>query len=98
MYLCAALIGMAEMTANLSATSLIGKEAPERGRGAVLGTWTWFGAAGILTVALIGGYLFDNVSRIGPFMFVAFANVVLLLWALSILARNRRNARDALSE
>ncbi len=98
MYLCAALIGMAEMTANLSATSLIGKEAPERGRGAVLGTWTWFGAAGILTVALVGGYLFDNVSRIGPFMFVACANLVLLAWALSILARNRRNARAALSE
>lgn len=94
MYLCAGLIGMAEMTANLSATSLIGKEAPERGRGAVLGTWTWFGALGILTTALIGGYLFDNVSRIGPFMFVAGANFALLCWAL-VLLRRQRTARAA---
>ena len=98
MYLCAALIGMAEMTANLSATSLIGKEAPERGRGAVLGTWTWFGALGILSVALVGGYLFDNVSQIGPFMFVASANFALLIWALLLLARNRKAAAPALSD
>ncbi|MBT77412.1 MAG: MFS transporter, partial [Chromatiales bacterium] len=56
MYICAALIGAAEMFANLSATSLIGKEAPERGRGAVLGMWSWCGALGILIVAQVGGY------------------------------------------
>ena len=54
MFICAALIGAAEMFANLSATSLIGKEAPERGRGAVLGMWSWCGAFGILVVALVG--------------------------------------------
>lgn len=90
MYVAAALIGVGEMSANLSATSLIGQEAPERGRGAVLGMWTWFGAAGILAVALAGGWLFDNVSKIGPFMFVATANVALLFWALLLLNRGRR--------
>ncbi|MDJ0929256.1 MAG: MFS transporter [Gammaproteobacteria bacterium] len=98
MYLCALLIGMAEMTANLSATSLIGKEAPERGRGAVLGTWTWFGALGILTVALVGGYLFDNVSQIGPFMFVAAANFALMVWALILLMRRNKTPAPALSD
>ncbi len=87
MWICAALIGAAEMFANLSATSLIGKEAPERGRGAVLGMWSWCGAFGILVVAFVGGYLFDNVSQVGPFIFVAFANVALLIWALLLLAR-----------
>lgn len=95
MYLCAALIGMAEMTANLSATSLIGKEAPERGRGAVLGMWTWFGALGILMVALVGGYLFDNVSRIGPFMFVAAANLALFLFAIYLLLTRNGAASSA---
>ncbi len=98
MYLCAALIGMAEMTANLSATSLIGKEAPERGRGAVLGTWTWFGALGILTVAIVGGYLFDNVSRVGPFLFMATANLLLLIWSLSLLVRRGQRQPAPLSE
>ncbi len=92
MYGAAALIGVGEMSANLSATSLIGKEAPERGRGAVLGMWSWFGAAGILGIALVGGWLFDNVSKIGPFMFIAAANVALLLWALLLLRRARRAA------
>lgn len=32
MYIAAALVGMGEMAANISATSLIGKEAPDRGR------------------------------------------------------------------
>ena len=92
MYIAAALVGLGEIFANLSATSLIGKEAPERGRGAVLGMWSWFGALGILTVALVGGFLFDNVSQVGPFLFVCAANVALLIWALLILARQRQNA------
>ncbi|MEZ5562028.1 MAG: MFS transporter [Gammaproteobacteria bacterium] len=92
MYGAAALIGVGEMSANLSATSLIGQEAPERGRGAVLGMWSWFGAAGILGIALAGGWLFDNVSKIGPFMFIAVANVALFLWALLLLRRARKNA------
>jgi MFS family permease len=92
MYGAAALIGVGEMSANLSATSLIGREAPERGRGAVLGMWSWFGAAGILGIALVGGWLFDNVSKIGPFMFIAAANLALLLWALLLLHRARQAA------
>jgi len=91
MYICAALIGMGEMTANLAATSLIGKEAPERGRGAVLGMWSFSGAFGILMVALVGGYLFDNVSRVGPFMFVAAANVALLAWTVMLIVRRPSN-------
>ena len=92
MYFAAALVGLGEIFANLSATSLIGKEAPERGRGAVLGMWSWFGALGILTVAIVGGFLFDNVSQVGPFMFVGAANVLLLIWALAILYR--KNAQS----
>ena len=95
MFICAALIGAAEMFANLSATSLIGKEAPERGRGAVLGMWSWCGALGILIVASVGGWLFDNVARVGPFLFVASANAVLLLWAITLISRDRKARQQA---
>ena len=95
MYVAAALVGLGEIFANLSATSLIGKEAPERGRGAVLGMWSWCGALGILTVALVGGYLFDNVSQVGPFLFVGSANVALLVWAVTIIARARSASAGA---
>ncbi len=89
MYICAALIGMGEMTANLAATSLIGKEAPERGRGAVLGMWSFCGALGILAVAVVGGYLFDNVTQLGPFLFVAGANILLFGWSVLLILRAR---------
>ncbi|MCK6372078.1 MAG: MFS transporter, partial [Gammaproteobacteria bacterium] len=59
MYVAAAFVGAGEMGANISATSLIGKEAPERGRGAVLGLFSLFGAVGIMVVGLVGGWLFD---------------------------------------
>jgi hypothetical protein len=51
--------------------------------------WSWCGALGIIAVALVGGYLFDNVSKVGPFLFVGSANLALLVWAAIIIARAR---------
>ncbi len=65
---------MGEMAANISATSLIGKEAPDRGRGAVLGVYSFCGALRIMLVALIGGWLFDHWRPVGPFLLMAGAN------------------------
>ena len=55
---------------------------------AVLGMWSWCGALGILTVALAGGYLFDNVSQVGPFLIVVAANLVLFVWAALLVRRS----------
>ena len=65
--------------------SLIGSAAPAKGRGAVIGGFSFFGAIGILLVASIGGYLFDNVGPTAPFTMVGFANVALLTLALLLL-------------
>jgi len=85
MYGAAILIGFGEIAANLSSLSLVGKEAPAKGRGAVIGMFSLFGALGILLVAKVGGMLFDDVSRIGPFMLVGLGNVVVLFLALLVL-------------
>ena len=82
MYVAAAFVGMGEMAANISATSLIGKEAPDRGRGAVLGLYSLSGALGIMLVALVGGWLFDNWRPVGPFLLMAGANVVMFTLAV----------------
>jgi len=87
MYFAAVLIGFGEIAANLSSLSLVGKEAPPKGRGAVIGMFSLCGALGILLVAKIGGTLFDSVSRIGPFMLVGFANVVVMVLAIIVLRR-----------
>ena len=91
MYIAAALVGMGEMSANISALTLIGSEAPVKGRGAVIGLFSLFGAIGILLVAKIGGYLFD-ANPLGPFLLVAGANIVVLVIALAMLAARRKKS------
>ncbi len=88
MYFAAILIGFGEIAANLSSLSLVGKEAPPKGRGAVIGMFSLFGALGILLVAKIGGYLFDDFSRIGPFVVVGAANIVVMVLAIIVLKVN----------
>jgi len=85
MYFAAVLIGFGEIAANLSSLSLVGKEAPVKGRGAVIGLFSLFGAVGILLVAKIGGGLFDDVARIGPFILVGAANIVVMVLAIIVL-------------
>ena len=88
MYFAAILIGFGEIAANLSALSLVGREAPAKGRGAVIGMFSLCGAFGILLVAKIGGMLFDEVSHIGPFVLVGIANLVVLVLAIVVLKVN----------
>ena len=90
MYFGAALLGLGEIFANIAAISLIGSVAPVKGRGAVIGGFSFFGAVGILTVAIVGGYLFDNVSPTAPFTMVGFANICLLTIALLLLFFERK--------
>jgi Na+/melibiose symporter-like transporter len=87
MYFAAILIGFGEIAANLSSLSLVGKEAPAKGRGAVIGMFSLCGAFGILLVAKIGGILFDEVSHIGPFILVGIANLIVLVLAIVVLKR-----------
>jgi MFS family permease len=92
MYVAAAFVGAGEMAANISAVSLIGKEAPDRGRGAVLGLFSLFGAVGIGVVGIVGGWLFDNWRPVGPFLYMAASNVVLLVIALITFVVTRARA------
>lgn len=93
MYIAAAFVGAGEMSSSISATSLIGKEAPDRGRGAVLGVYSFCGALGIMMVAFIGGWLFDNWRPVGPFIFMAAANTFMFVLAvLTLLVTRQRTA------
>jgi MFS family permease len=93
MYVAAAFVGAGEMGANISATSLIGKEAPDRGRGAVLGLFSLFGAIGIMIVGIVGGWLFDNWKPVGPFLYMAASNMLVLALALVTYGLTRRAAQ-----
>jgi len=94
MYFCAVLIGIGEITANLSSLSLVGKEAPTKGRGAVIGMFSLFGAFGILLVAKIGGWLFDVWMSIGPFVLVGVANLVVFVVAGLLLLGEKASGKE----
>ncbi len=85
MYFAAILMGMGEMTGILAAQALVGQEAPEHGRGAVIGVFSFCGALGILCAAVLGGWLFDNWMQSGPFVMMGSVNCVLLVAALTVL-------------
>jgi MFS family permease len=85
MWFCAAVIGMGEMSANLASLTLIGSEAPEKGRGAVIGMFSLSGAIGILCIAKFGGMLSGVYGTIAPFLLIAIANLVVMCLALLVL-------------
>ena len=85
-----AFVGAGEMGANISATSLIGKEAPDRGRGAVLGMFSLLGAVGIMVVGFVGGWLFDNWKPVGPFLYMAGSNAFLVMAAIGVYLATRQ--------
>jgi MFS family permease len=89
MYVAAAFVGAGEMVANMAATSLIGEQSKDYGRGAVIGIFSFCGAMGIMMVASIGGWLFDNWRPVGPFIFMACANCVTLVLAVVTLLATR---------
>lgn len=95
MWAVAVLIGMGEISANLASLTLIGSEAPEKGRGAVIGLFSLCGAVGILSIAKFGGMLSGVYGTIAPFVLVAVANVVVLMLALAVYTVTKRAARAA---
>ncbi|MCC5861710.1 MAG: MFS transporter [Gammaproteobacteria bacterium] len=80
----AILLGIGQMSAILASQTLIGQEAPEARRGSVLGVYSFFGALGILFVAVVGGNLFDSWTPAAPFILVAVGNLLLAGWALVV--------------
>ena len=76
------LAGMGEASAMTAGGVLIGQEAPALSRGAVLGTYSLMGAAGIMVLTFTGGLLFDHVGRTAPFTMMGCINLVILAAAL----------------
>lgn len=70
------LLGIGQISAFIGSQALIGKEAPEEGRGAVIGFFNLCGAFGILVLGTLGGVLFDVIGPASPFVLVGILNAV----------------------
>jgi MFS family permease len=75
------LAGVGQSSTAMSITVLLGEACPENIRGSVFGVQSFFGAIGILAIAWGGGQLFDLVAPGAPFIAVATANSLVLIFA-----------------
>ena len=92
-WISAVIIGMGEISANLASLTLIGSEAPVKGRGAVIGLFSLFGAVGILLIAKFGGIASGIYGSIAPFVIVSAANFVVLVLAIGVLVITRNQPK-----
>jgi MFS family permease len=83
-YAVVLMAGMGEAVVIVSVPTLIGQEAPGRFRGSIIGVAATFGALGIILTNQAAGYLFDNWSYQGPFLFMGILNGLMLMWALAV--------------
>lgn len=78
----AAMLGIGQISGILASQVLIAQEAPPAIRGAVIGFVGFFGALGILLISKVGGIAFDFWRPGAPFIIMAGANIILLVFAL----------------
>jgi len=95
MYLAAAFMGIGEMSAILASQSLVGQVAGDRGRGAVIGVFSMFGAVGILMSTFVGGILFDSWKPSAPYLIVGIADAVLAFFAFTVYFATRKRPAPA---
>lgn len=78
MLVACVLAGIGESSVMIAGGTLIGQEAPAKSRGAVLGTFSLMGTAGIMVLTFTGGVLFDQIGRTAPFTMMGFINLVVM--------------------
>ncbi len=78
----AIMLGCAEVGAILSGQALVGQEAPEDTRGAVVGLFMFVGTVGLLVIGVVGGWVFDAWMPGGVFILVACVNGFVFVAAL----------------
>ena len=84
----AIILGLGEGACIMASIALIGQNAPAKTRGSVIGTFTACGATGMAIAAGVGGYLFDNWTYTGPFLFMGMMNGLVLLFAIYVKLRH----------
>ncbi len=88
----ALMLGMGEVSAILSGAAVIGQEASEKVRGAVVGLFNLCGSIGTLTIVFVGGFIYDTFMPGAPFVMVGAINLLIMVGA--ILVRRRTGYRS----
>jgi MFS family permease len=83
----AILLGAGQIAAIIAGQTLLGQEAPLDVRGAVFGLAGICASAAILFTNALGGWLYDTVSRGGPFYLLAGVNLLIAVVGLRLARR-----------
>lgn len=81
-------LGIGQISVTLAGQTLLGQESPPALRGAVVGTFSVFGAGGILFVTSVGGRIYDAIAPAAPFIMIGVLNGVLGLFSLWLWRRS----------
>jgi len=91
------LLGAGEASLVIAGQALLGQEAPAEQRGAAIGVFGFCGSLGVLTINVIGGYLFDKLSAQSPFVVIGIVDLTILAWASRVWWREHAARLDAAS-
>ena len=80
----AMLLGAGQIAAIIAGQTMLGQEAPRDVRGAVFGLAGICASAGILFTNAFGGWLYDAVSKGGPFFLLAAVNFAIFLFGVRL--------------
>ena len=83
----AVMLGVGQIAAIIAGQTLLGQEAPRDLRGAVFGLAGVVASAAILFTNAFGGWLYDTVSRGGPFFLLAAVNFAIFVFGLRVARR-----------
>ncbi len=83
----ALMLGLGEAAAIMSGAAVVGQEASESFRGAVVGLFNFCGSVGTLTIVFVGGFVFDAWMPGAPFVMVGIINLLVMLGAITIRRR-----------
>ncbi|HET9473717.1 MAG TPA: MFS transporter [Steroidobacteraceae bacterium] len=83
----ASLLGVGQIAAIVAGQTLLGQEAPRDVRGVVFGLAGICASSAILFTNAFGGWLYDTVSRAGPFLLLAGVNFAIFLFGVWLARR-----------
>jgi MFS family permease len=95
MYPAGTLLGIGQISVVLASQTLIGQESPAAYRGSVVGMFSMFGAAGILFISTVGGWVFDSIAQVAPFVVIGIANILLCIASYLVAARTTAREKSA---
>ncbi|MEU5882385.1 MFS transporter [Spirillospora sp. NPDC047279] len=82
-------IGLGEVAGIVSSGPLLAQQAPKDVRGSAYGVFALCGSAGILSISLLGGYLFDHWRPAAPFAVVGALGLAVCAYGLVVRTRIR---------